>query len=85
MKIEVRHFSLLLFISFALATAQPAFAQEEVAGGESYTVKKGDTLWDISATKLENPFNWSLIWKQNPTIKDPDLIYPGQALNVPAR
>ncbi len=83
MKIEVRHFSLLLFISIALSTAQPALAQDEVAGGESYTVRKGDTLWDISATKLENPFSWSLIWKQNPSIKDPDLIYPGEKIALP--
>lgn len=83
MKIEVRYFSWLLFLSITLTMAQPVFAQEEAAGGEEYTVEKGDTLWDISASKLENPFSWSRIWKQNPDIKDPDLIYPGEKITLP--
>lgn len=49
----------------------------------AYTVKKGDTLWDISRLHLKDPFLWPRIWKQNPSISDPDLIYPGQKLNLP--
>lgn len=41
-----------------------------------YSVKKGDTLWDISEHFLNNPFEWKEIWKKNPQIKNPDLIYP---------
>lgn len=44
---------------------------------DTYVVVKGDTLWDISATFLENPFLWPQIWQVNPQIENPDLIYPG--------
>ncbi len=47
-----------------------------------YVIKKGDTLWDISSDKLKNPFQWKRIWKLNPYIKNPDLIYPGQKLTI---
>lgn len=52
------------------------------ANDPEYTIKKGDTLWDISSEKLKDPFSWSKIWKANPQIKNPDLIFPGQKLNL---
>jgi LysM repeat protein len=48
-----------------------------------YTIKQGDTLWDISNTFLKDPFLWPLLWKANPYIKNPDLIYPGNKLVIP--
>jgi len=48
-----------------------------------YTIKKGDTLWDISKEKLRDPFLWKNLWKANPHIKNPDLIFPEQKLNIP--
>jgi len=48
-----------------------------------YTVKKTDTLWDISEEKLGNPFLWPKLWEANPHIKNPHLIFPGQKLNMP--
>ncbi len=56
-----------------------------IAGIEknNYLIKKGDTLWDISSGKLKNPFLWKKIWKLNPYIKNPDLIFPGRSLNIP--
>lgn len=50
---------------------------------DEYTIKKGDTLWDISEEKTKDPFQWEKIWKANPHIKNPDLIFPGQKLNIP--
>ncbi len=49
-----------------------------------YTVKKGDTLWDISGSFLKDPFLWPFIWKANPSITNPDLIYPGNKLAIPS-
>ncbi|MCF6437452.1 LysM domain-containing protein [Pseudoalteromonas sp. MMG022] len=45
-----------------------------------YVVKEGDTLWDISKLYLSSPWQWQTLWKQNPQLGDPNLIYPGDVL-----
>lgn len=50
---------------------------------EKYTIKKGDTLWDISGKFYEDNFKWPIIWKYNKTITNPDLIYPKDNLVIP--
>ncbi|GBD95779.1 MAG TPA: LysM peptidoglycan-binding domain-containing protein [Nitrospirae bacterium] len=52
---------------------------------EEYIVEKKDTLWDISESKLEDPFLWPKLWSVNPHIKNPDLIYPGTKIIIPSR
>ena len=69
------------------STAQKAAQQgvplsELVANApDTYTIKRGDTLWDISKLFLKSPWRWPELWGMNlQDIRNPHLIYPGQLL-----
>jgi hypothetical protein len=70
-----------LFITVLLLI--PTLALSEMQEIKEYTVKGGDTLWDISNKELQDPFLWPKIWKENPEIANPDRIYPHQSLKIP--
>lgn len=58
------------------------------AGSMAYQVLRGDSLWGISgrAEVYANPYQWPLIYRANSErIRDPDLIQPGQTLNIERR
>lgn len=52
------------------------------AAASSHTVVRGDTMWRI-AVRYE--VGLSELKSANPHIKNPDLIYPGQIIYVPAK
>lgn len=72
-----------IFLMLLLSLATYAFAQEKAS--EEYIIKKSDTLWDISNSKLQDTFLWPKLWNANPHISNPDLIYPGQKITIPSR
>lgn len=52
----------------------------------SYTVKRGDSLWKISAMMYKDGgVGWRKIYEANRNVigKNPNLIYPGQVLVIP--
>ncbi len=71
---------LTLFAMSILAVAQPV--QVNPDHPEQYVVQTGDTLWDISARFLTEPWRWPEIWQANPQIDNPHLIYPGDIVSL---
>ena len=56
---------------------------EVLPDGSIYTVIDGDTLWKIAKSQLGDGKLWTGIYEDNKAeIKNPDLIYAGQALVV---
>jgi len=50
-----------------------------------HTVEKGDTLWAIAKKSYGNGSKYMAIFEANkPMLSDPDKIYPGQKLRIPA-
>ncbi len=75
-------FSLLAILLFSVCIALPIAGQEKKGADEIYTIKQGDTLWDISAQFLKDPFLWPKLWHRNPYITNPHLIYPGKPIRL---
>ncbi|PJI95645.1 LysM domain-containing protein [Acidovorax sp. 69] len=78
--------------NYPISSGQRATAQqvsergvplEELAQNapDTYTVKRGDTLWGISGMYLKRPWRWPELWGMNlKAIPNPHLIFPGQTL-----
>ena len=72
-----------ILISSAVAAENP---ESRHAQGESrfYTVRSGDTLSKIAREFYGDANAYMKIFEANrPMLKNPDLIYPGQALRIP--
>ncbi|MBU1170575.1 MAG: LysM peptidoglycan-binding domain-containing protein [Proteobacteria bacterium] len=47
-----------------------------------YTVKKGDTLWDLSQRFNNSAWKWPGMWSDNKQLTNPHRIYPGQKIKL---
>ena len=67
-----------LTVKEAPASEEPAFT--------FYEVKSGDSLSKIAKQHYGDANKWKALFEANrEVIEDPDLIYPGQKIRVPAR
>lgn len=66
----------LYLVGMLLAPCQTYAAEEPTV----YVIKKGDTLWGLSARFLKDPNYWPNLWSKNPQVTNPHLIYPGQTV-----
>lgn len=66
--------------------ANPGWAKE-TRTEEVYTIKRGDTLWDISKKLFNDPLVWRNLWKYdgNKYIRNPHWIYPGNPVIIPPK
>jgi len=85
LNIRLRITTVALVASMAFGSLV-AFSQDRTPLAEGapdeYVVQVGDTLWDIAATFLNDPWYWPEIWYVNPEIENPHLIYPGDVLGL---
>ncbi len=62
-----------------------AVAEVEEPVAQFHTVVSGDTLGKIAKTYYGNAMKYPVIFEANkPMLTDPDKIYPGQVLRIPA-
>ncbi|MBO8172274.1 MAG: SafA/ExsA family spore coat assembly protein [Bacillaceae bacterium] len=76
----IRRLILLCLVMLAVVSGLTMPPAEAARDTQTYTVQPGDTLWKIS---LRYQIGLSEIIAANPELSNPDLIYPGDQINIP--
>jgi nucleoid-associated protein YgaU len=56
--------------------------EQQVCNSDTYNVQPGDNLWNIAESATGDGRDYSQIAGDNPQIADPNLIHPGDQLDV---
>jgi LysM repeat protein len=72
--------SIVLLFAYLLLLPLQVIAQG--TGSQTYVIRKGDTLWDISERFIKDPNYWPSLWSHNPELSNPHFIYPGQTITL---
>lgn len=71
---------LVLMCASLLALSSHGLIKEGVK--DSYTIKKGDTLWKVADYFLDSPGRWPELWKANPQINNPHMLFAGDVVSL---
>ena len=76
----------LIILGFVFCSTGFAKNNKEIIPGKDsgfyYTIKKGDTLWDLSEKFYNSQWDWPGLWEMNDDIKNPHWIYPGKKIKI---
>lgn len=78
----IRKIIYLILVTMLAGAAMAQDVSVRADHPEEYIVVRGDTLWDISAKFLDQPWQWPAIWHANQQIQNPHLIYPGDRISL---
>lgn len=77
---------ILIILGFVFCSTGFAKDNKEFIPGKDsgfyYTIKKGDTLWDLSEKFYNSQWDWPGLWEMNDDIKNPHWIYPGKKIKI---
>jgi len=68
----------------AIRMPQPTVQTAGTRNTGNYLVQSGDSMWKIAQAQLGNAGAWVCVAHANPDVQNPNLIFPGQAINLPA-
>jgi len=77
---------IMIILGFVFCSTGFAKDNKEFTPGKDsgfyYTIKKGDTLWDLSEKFYNSQWDWPGLWEMNDEIKNPHWIYPGKQIRI---
>jgi hypothetical protein len=73
---------LLIFLTLIILFSLVLGGSYSGAQPKTYTVQKGDTLWDICQKFYGDPNLWPKLWEMNPFVTNPHLLKPGDILTL---